>query len=51
MHAYKTLLGNKLDETAGRSTYSGTEVRDMLLDLWNAINLDEEEVAGELANV
>jgi hypothetical protein len=46
MTNYKELVGDKLKETEGRSTYTATEVRDILLDLWLAITADEAETAA-----
>lgn len=43
---YKELLASKLEETRRndegdrRTMWSNAEVQDMLLDLWNALNLD-----------
>lgn len=37
---YKTLLSNKIELTKERNMFTGTEVQDMLLDLWNALNAD-----------
>lgn len=37
---YKILLSERLKESEGRSMYSGSEVRDILLDLWLALNAD-----------
>lgn len=39
---YKVLLSERLKESEGRNVYSGTEVRDILLDLWLALNADVE---------
>lgn len=47
-HDYRSLLAEKLDETHGRQTYNATEVRDILLDLWNALKADEAALLDEL---
>lgn len=47
MEKYKLLLSAKLKETQGRHTYNGTEVRDMLLDLWLELKADFPEIALE----
>lgn len=37
---FKALLSEKLTEADGRNIFTGTQVKDMLLDLWNALNID-----------
>ena len=43
-HPFKVLLAEKLTETEGRSMYTGSEVRDILLDLWNLVESTPEEL-------
>lgn len=41
---FKTLLGEKIEETKGRNMFTGVEVHDILLDLWIALNEDLQSV-------
>lgn len=43
---YKELLAEKLKETEGRQTYTATEVKDTLLDLWLQLDADEAAKAS-----
>lgn len=43
---YKDLLSVHLKETDGRSMYSSEEVRNILLDLWIALNADSQRPAS-----
>ena len=49
MEKYIKLLEESLVSTKGRDSYSSIEVRDLLLDLWLAI--EEEKPELELASV